>query len=89
MTCKIEVFTAVTTKNAVFWDVMLRDSCKSRHFGGKCRLHHQGDKNQQATNVSRFVVLSSGRSFIHCHNATATKLENDDRLIVFELYNRR
>jgi hypothetical protein len=29
-----EVFTAVTTKNAVFWDVMPCGSCKNRRFGG-------------------------------------------------------
>jgi hypothetical protein len=28
-------------------------SCKSRRFGEKCRLHHQGDKNRRAMNVSR------------------------------------
>jgi hypothetical protein len=29
-----EVFTAVTMKNGVFWDVTPWDSCKNRHFGG-------------------------------------------------------
>jgi hypothetical protein len=37
--CKIlaefEVFTAVTMKNAVFWDVTPCGSCKNRRFGGK------------------------------------------------------
>jgi hypothetical protein len=32
-------------KNAVLWDVTLCSSCKNRRFGGKCRLHHQGDKS--------------------------------------------
>jgi hypothetical protein len=31
---KIEVFTAVTMKNGVFWDVMPCGSCKNRRFGG-------------------------------------------------------
>jgi hypothetical protein len=31
---KFEVFTAVTIKNGVFWDVMPRSSCMSRRFGG-------------------------------------------------------
>jgi hypothetical protein len=31
---RFEVFTAVTVKNAVFWDVTPCGSCKSRHFGG-------------------------------------------------------
>jgi hypothetical protein len=35
-------------KNAVFWDITLPGSCKNRRFGGTCRLHHQGDKNQRA-----------------------------------------
>jgi hypothetical protein len=29
-----EVFTAVTTKNGVFWDVTPYGSCKNRRFGG-------------------------------------------------------
>jgi hypothetical protein len=31
---RLEVFTAVTTKNAVFWDVTPCGSCKNRRFGG-------------------------------------------------------
>jgi hypothetical protein len=42
------VFTAVTMKNAIFWDVMPCGSCKNRHCGGTYRLRHQGDKNQRA-----------------------------------------
>jgi hypothetical protein len=48
--CKIEVFTAVTMKNAIFWDVMLCVSCKNRRFGGMYCHHHQGNKNQRARN---------------------------------------
>jgi hypothetical protein len=37
-TCRIhvrsEVFTAVTMKNVVFWDVTQCGSCKNRRFGG-------------------------------------------------------
>jgi hypothetical protein len=32
-------------KNAVFWAVTPRGSCKNRHFGGAYRLYHQGEKN--------------------------------------------
>jgi cytidine deaminase len=32
--CKIEVFTAVTMKNGVFWDVTPCGSCKNRRFEG-------------------------------------------------------
>jgi uncharacterized protein with PIN domain len=31
---RFEVFMAVTTKNAVFWDVTQCGSCKNRHFRG-------------------------------------------------------
>jgi hypothetical protein len=39
-----EVFTAVTMKNGVFWDVTPCGSCKNRRFGGTWRRLHQGDK---------------------------------------------
>jgi hypothetical protein len=41
---RFEVFTAVTMKNAVFWDVALCRSCVNRHFGGMYRLHLPGRK---------------------------------------------
>jgi hypothetical protein len=31
---RLEVFTAVTVKNGVFWDVTPCGSCKNRRFGG-------------------------------------------------------
>jgi hypothetical protein len=31
---RFEVFTVVTMKNGVFWDVMPHGSCKSRRFKG-------------------------------------------------------
>jgi hypothetical protein len=43
---RFEVFTAVTMKNDVFWDVTPCGSCKNRHFGGTYLLLHQGDKNR-------------------------------------------
>jgi hypothetical protein len=43
---RFEVFTAVTMKNGVFWDVTPCGSCKNRRFGGTWRLLHQGDKNR-------------------------------------------
>jgi hypothetical protein len=43
---RFEVFTAVTIKNVVFWDVTPCGSCKNRRFGGTWRFLHQGDKNQ-------------------------------------------
>jgi hypothetical protein len=37
-------------KNAVFWDVTLCGSCKSRSVGGTYRFHQQGEKNRRAGN---------------------------------------
>jgi hypothetical protein len=54
--CKIEVFTAVTMKNAIFWDVVPCRSCVNRRFGGTYRLHLQGRKTcEQGTSVSRWL----------------------------------
>jgi hypothetical protein len=43
---RFEVFTAVTMKNEVFWDVTPCGCCKNRRFGGTWFLLHQGDKNR-------------------------------------------
>jgi hypothetical protein len=43
---RFEVFTAVTMKNGVFWDVTPRGSFKNRRFGRTERRLHQGDKNR-------------------------------------------
>jgi hypothetical protein len=45
-----EVFTAMTTKNAAYWDVTPCSSCKNRCFGGIYRLRRQGDKNRCGRN---------------------------------------
>jgi hypothetical protein len=51
---RFEVFTAVTMKNAVFWDVTPCGSCNNRRFGRTQHLHHPGDKNRRARkNVNR------------------------------------
>jgi hypothetical protein len=43
---RFEVFTAVTMKSGVFWDVTPCGPCKNRRFGATWRLFHQGDKNR-------------------------------------------
>jgi hypothetical protein len=43
---RFEVFTVVTMKNGVFWDVTPSGFCKNRRFGGTERLLHQGDKSR-------------------------------------------
>jgi hypothetical protein len=55
---RFEVFTAVTMKNGVFWDVTPCGSCKNWRFGGTQHLHHQGDKNRWTKNN---VSLTSNR----------------------------
>jgi hypothetical protein len=47
---RLVVFTAVTMKNCVFWDVTPCGACKNRRFGGTKRLLHQGDKNRWTRN---------------------------------------
>jgi hypothetical protein len=47
---RFEVFTALTMKNGVFWDVTACGSCKNRRFKGTYRLLHQGDKNRWTSN---------------------------------------
>jgi hypothetical protein len=49
---RFDVFTAVTMKNGVFWDVTPCGFCKSRRFRVTYRLHHQGDKNRRASVAS-------------------------------------
>jgi hypothetical protein len=68
---RFDVFTVVTMKKAVFWDIMPRVSCKNRRFVRKLRLHHQGDKNQWRRYVSpkrRFLQES------HCVTSQKTAL---------------
>jgi hypothetical protein len=45
LSCKIGDFTAVTMKNAVFWDVTPCGYCKNRCLRRTYRFHRQGDKN--------------------------------------------
>jgi hypothetical protein len=40
-----EVFTAVTVKNAVFWDVAPGGSSYNQSFGSTCHAHLRGGKN--------------------------------------------
>jgi hypothetical protein len=61
---KIEVFTAVTMKNVVFWDVVPCIFCLNRRFGGIYCLHLHGRKPRELrTSVSRLVPRS--RLFYH------------------------
>jgi hypothetical protein len=51
-----EVFTAVTMKNAVFWEMALCRSCVNRRFGGTYRYHLQGRKIRvRGTSMNRWL----------------------------------
>jgi hypothetical protein len=53
---RFEVFTAVTMKNAIFWDMTPCTSCMNRRFGGMYRLHLQGRKiRERGTSLSRWL----------------------------------
>jgi hypothetical protein len=53
---RLEVFTALTMKNAVFWDEVPCRSCVNRRFGGTYRLHLQGRKiRERGTSVNRWL----------------------------------
>jgi hypothetical protein len=53
---RFAVFTAVSRKNAVFWDVAPCRSCGNRCFRGTYRLHLQGRKiRERGTSVSHRV----------------------------------
>jgi hypothetical protein len=58
---KFEVFTAVTVKNAVFWDMALCRYCVKKRFGGTYRLHPQGRKIR----CSHLLTLVSRSVFFH------------------------
>jgi hypothetical protein len=47
---RYKVFTAVTTKNAVFWDVTPCGYCKNRSIERTYRHHHKGDKFRRVKN---------------------------------------
>jgi hypothetical protein len=47
---RFEIFTAVTMKTAVFWDVTPCDSYKNGRLGGMFRANHQGEENRRARN---------------------------------------
>jgi hypothetical protein len=56
------MFTVVTMKNVVFWDVMPRSSRKDRRFGGTYRLHISvlqlpGSANAVPSSLSPFTLM--------------------------------
>jgi hypothetical protein len=54
---EFEVFTAVTMKNAVFWNAAPYRSCVNLRFGGTYRLHLQGRKiRERGTSVIKLLA---------------------------------
>jgi hypothetical protein len=77
---RLELFTAVTRKNAAFWDVAPCRSCVNRRFGGTYLLHLQGGKiRDRGTSVSRWLqsalryVPPKRRFTQNLHGATSQK----------------
>jgi hypothetical protein len=61
---RFEVFTAMTMKNAVFWDVA---SCRyflNRRFGGTYRLHLQGIRNPGSCRLILQLPAHAGSSLV-------------------------
>jgi hypothetical protein len=57
---RFEVLTAVTRKNAVFWDVAPCISCVNRRFGGTYRLHLQvREIRERGTSVRMWLQTES------------------------------
>jgi L-aminopeptidase/D-esterase-like protein len=53
----------VTMKNAVFWDVTRRGSCKNGRFGGTYRPHQQVEKmGELGTTLGVTVTFSQSAS---------------------------
>jgi hypothetical protein len=52
---RFEVFTAVTMKNAIFWDVMPCGSCKNQSLRGMQRLHPQGERHSISSQGASFA----------------------------------
>jgi hypothetical protein len=50
-----EVFTAVTMKDAVFWNVEQSTYCENRRFGGTCLLHLQEETRSSKTPVPTYL----------------------------------
>jgi hypothetical protein len=55
---RFEVFTAVTMKNRVFWDVPPCGSCKNRRFGGTWRLFLQEPHGVTSQKTLFFIVTA-------------------------------
>jgi hypothetical protein len=51
-----KVFTAVTMKNSVFWDLAQCGSCNNRRFAVTCRVHLRAEKYAREKSVRRLLT---------------------------------
>jgi hypothetical protein len=76
---RFEVFTAVTMKNAVFWDVAPCRYFVNRRFGGTYCLHFQCIRNSRAMNQREQVAVDwvppKRRLTKYLHGTTSQKTE--------------
>jgi hypothetical protein len=71
MYVRFEVFMVVTTKNAVFWDVVPCRFIINRCFRGMCCLHHQGKRNSADYSLEALkaliITLERGGGGVGCN----------------------
>jgi hypothetical protein len=74
-------------ENVIFWDVTPCGYCKNRYFRGMYRLHHQGEKNQWASEI---LVLTTATHHISKQTAfftvTAVRTSNLTQAITWVYY---
>jgi hypothetical protein len=71
---RFEVFTAMTMKNDVFWDVASCRFCVNLRFGATYRLHFHGRKiRERGCSVSRWLQPPKRRFTQDLHDPTSYK----------------
>jgi hypothetical protein len=71
MNVRLEVFMAVTMKNAIFWDVMPFGFCNNRCFRGTYHLHHQDDNELGTTLAVTSTLVTLMMLAIRCSETLA------------------
>jgi hypothetical protein len=70
---RFEVFTAVTMKNSVSWDVTPCRFCVNRRFGGTYRLYLHGRKiRERGTSVSRWQQYVNPEVYLKAMTTTVS-----------------
>jgi hypothetical protein len=79
-TVRFEVFTAVTMKKAVFWDVAPCRNCVNRRFRGTYRLHLQGKRLEIRERTSRagatdWILILASSHLPHPERGISTPID--------------